>query len=162
MSTDSFQNHYEQLTDDQLGLILADRQDLVPEAAEALVHEIQRRKLVMPKPPVWTRQPGSDERVQSLLDYEDFRQLVKRVRLARRYGYLIALGPFVLGLVVARQAFENSLAFMVATLTWAICVVVYCLILNTRYLGYRCPQCLQSFGRGAECFNCGFPSGATK
>jgi hypothetical protein len=158
----TFRRHYEQLTDSDLALVLADKQDLVPEAAEALDQEIQRRHFVLPGPPQWTREPGSDKCVNSLEDYSEYRRLVDGKKTFGRYWYLLAIGPFVLGLALGRTSFENSALLIGVTLTWAMCVVVYGLVLNLRFLGFRCPQCSQSFGRGSECFNCGFPRSGTK
>jgi hypothetical protein len=157
MSEEAFRQHYEQLTDDELARVLADKQDLVPEAMGVLDQEVQRRHVVLPPPPQWTRHPESAERVEALEDYGAYRYLVERNKTFRRYWYLLAMGPFVLGLALARAKIENSVLFIVVTLGWAMCVALYGLILNTRFLGFRCPQCSQSFGRGAECFNCGFP-----
>jgi hypothetical protein len=162
MSEDTFGQRYERLTDNELAQVLADKQDLVSEAAEALDQEVQRRHFVLPAPPEWTRQPGSDERVGSLEDYGVYRCLVERKKTFGRYWYLLAMGPFVLGLVLGRTSFENSAVLIVATLSWAMCVAVYGLILSVRFMGFRCPQCSQSFGRGSECFNCGFPRSAAK
>lgn len=162
MSKETFRQHYEQLTDDELAQILADKQDLVPEAVQALDQEVQRRHFVLPEPPKWTRQPGAEERVESLEDYDEYRRLFERKKTFGRYWYLVAMGPFVLGLVLGRSAFANSIVFIVITLSWAMCVAVYGLNLNARFLGFKCPQCSQGFGRGAECFNCGFPRSTTK
>ncbi len=161
MGEKAFRQYYEQMTDDQLAQVLADKQDLVPDAVEALDREVQRRNLV-PATPNWTRQPGSDKPVESLQDYDEYRSLSKRRKTFGRYGCLVALGPLVVGLVVGRTAVENSLVFMIVTLSWAICVAVYGLVLNARYLSFLCPQCLQRFGRRAECFNCGFPRSTAK
>jgi hypothetical protein len=157
MGEEAFRQYYAQLTDDELARVLADKQDLVPEAVGVLDQEVQRRHVVLPAPPQWTRSPGSDERVGALEDYDAYRHLVERKKIFRRYWYLLAIGPFLLGLALAKAKFENSLLFVIVSLAWAICVAIYGLILNTRFLGFRCPQCSQSFGRGAECFNCGFP-----
>lgn len=157
MSEEAFRQYYAQLTDDELARVLADKQDLVPEAVGALDQEVQRRHVVLPAAPQWTRHPGSDESVGALEDYDAYRNLVERKKTFRRYWYLLAMGPFVLGLALVRAKVENSVLFMIVTLGWAMCVALYGLILNTRFLGFHCPQCSQSFGRGAECFNCGFP-----
>jgi hypothetical protein len=85
---------------------------------------------------------------------------LERKKTFRKYWYLVAMGPFALGLLVGRTLFENSMVFIFITLSWAMCVAIYGLILNARFLGFKCPQCSQGFGRGAECFNCGFPRSA--
>ncbi|MGA3135520.1 MAG: hypothetical protein ABSC88_05965 [Terracidiphilus sp.] len=162
MSEEAFRKHYEQLTDNELAQVLADKQDLVPEAAQALDQEVQRRHFVMPEIPQWTRQPGSVERVKSLEDYDEYQSLLERKNTFGRYWYLVAMAPFVLGLVLGRNSFANSIVFITVTLSWAVCVAVYLFILNARFLGFKCPQCSQGFGRGAECFNCGFPRSTTK
>jgi hypothetical protein len=46
--SDDFQRCYEQLTDNELGQVVADKRDLVPEAAEALEAEVQRCHFVPP------------------------------------------------------------------------------------------------------------------
>lgn len=157
MSLEDFRKYYEQAKGDELGQVLKDKQDLVPEAAEALDQEIRKRQFVMPEPPRWTRQPGSEECVESLEDYSEYRNLLERKKTFGRYWYLVAMGPFVLGLALGKTLFENSMVLIVVTLSWATCVAVYGLTLNVRFLGFRCPQCSQGFGRGSECFNCGFP-----
>jgi hypothetical protein len=162
MSRETFREYYGGLTDDQLAQVVADKQDLVQEAEDALDAEVQKRHFVMPERPQWNQQPGAGERVNSLEDYEDYRSLLGRKKIFGRYWYLVALGPFVLGLVLAKALFENSIAFIVVTLSWALCVAAYGLILNARFLSFECPQCSKGFGRGAECFNCGFPRGTPK
>jgi len=157
MSGDSFQRRYEQLTDNELGQVVAEKRDLVPEAAEALEMEVHRRHFVSPPPPQWTQQPGSDKPIRCLEDYDEYKASVERKKTFGRYWYLVAMGPIILGLVLGRKSFENSVVLVTATLTWPLCIAVYGLILNARLLGFRCPQCSQSFGRGSECFNCGFP-----
>ena len=123
MSKESFRDHYERLTDDEFAQVFADKQDLVPDAAEALNQEVQRRHFVMPEPLQWTRQPGSEERVKSLEDYDEYRNILQRKKTFGRYWYLVAMGPFVLGLVVGKTLFENSIAFVIVTLSWAMCVL---------------------------------------
>ena len=98
MSEIAFRKRYEQLTDNELALVLADKQDLLPEAALALEQEVQRRKFVMPESPQWTRQPGSKERVASLEDYDEYQRLLEKKNTFGRYWYLIAMAPFALGL----------------------------------------------------------------
>ena len=155
MSEAAFRQYYAQLTDDELVRVLADRQHLVPEAVGVLDLEVQRRHVVLPVPPQWTIHPDSDE--LALEDYDAYRHLVERRKTYRRYYFGLFMGPYILGLVLARARVESSDLFMFVTLGWAMCVALYDLILNTRFLGFRCPQCSQSFGHGDECFNCGFP-----
>ncbi len=159
---EAFRNYYRQLTDDELARILADRKYLVPEAAEALDLEVQRRDFVIPQPPQWTRHPGSEERVTCLEDYKEYRSLLKRKKTFRRYWYIAAIGPFVIGLVLGRKFFQNSIFLITITLAWAVCVAVYGMILDGRLWGFTCPQCAKGFGRRGECFQCGFPRRATK
>jgi hypothetical protein len=85
MRVETFQEHYEQLTDDELARVLADKQDLVPEATKALDREVQRRRFVMPESPQWARTTGSEERVGSLEDYDQYRSLLERKKTFRRY-----------------------------------------------------------------------------
>ncbi len=116
----------------------------------------------MPERPQWSRNSDSEERVESLEDYEEYRNLLERKKAFGKYGYLVALGPFILGLLVARALFENSIVLIVIALSWTMCVAIYGLVLNARFLGLQMSSCSQGFGRGAECFNCGFPRSATK
>ncbi len=162
MSKETFREYYERLTDDEFAQVFADKQDLMPEAAEALDQEAQRRQFVMPGPPQWAPLPGSEVPAESLEDYDAYQNILQRKKTFGRYWYLVAMGPFVLGLVPGRTLFENSIAFIIVTMSWAMCVAVYGLILNTRFLGFRCPQCSKGFGRGSECFNCGFPRSTSK
>jgi hypothetical protein len=153
----SFRQHYERLTDDELNQVVADSKDLIPEAALALDREISKRHLEGPDAPTWTRTPDSSDVVASLEDYNEYNDLLERKRSFGRFWYLIALGPIVLGVVFGRQAFENSEPLVLLSLAWAMCICGYMLFLNLPFLSFRCPQCAQSFGRGPECFNCGFP-----
>jgi uncharacterized membrane protein YhaH (DUF805 family) len=61
MNEEAFREHYRCLTDDELAQILADKQDLVPEAVTALDCEVQRRHLAPPESPRWTRQAEGAE-----------------------------------------------------------------------------------------------------
>ena len=51
MNEVAFREHYRSLTDGELAQILADKQDLVPEAVTALDCEVQRRHLSPPESP---------------------------------------------------------------------------------------------------------------
>lgn len=162
MSEMDYQNSYELMTDDQLRLVLADRRDLVPKAVVALDREVQRRKLGPAEPPQWKPLPETNQRADCLEDYPKYQQLTARKRVTGRYAYPIAIGPLVLVLVFARSAIENSLTAILLTVGWALVVSLYALSVSFRWLGFRCPQCRESFGRGDECFSCGFPRSAPK
>ena len=166
MGEQVFREYYRHLSDEQLDQILADKQDLVPEAIKALDDEVQSRNLAPPQPTRWTRQADSDERVESLEDYNQYRTLVERKRFVRKYLYFIALAPFVFGLLVGRffgiAALENSIVFIVLSLGWAMCLAGYGLFVNIRFLAFKCPQCFNRFGARKECFNCGFPRSAKR
>jgi len=157
MDEAAYRQYYDQLTDDEVVAILADKVDLVPDAVAALEAEAQRRKVTLPKPIKWTRQPGSDEEVKSLEEYGAYRQLLEKRKSVSRYYYFVAVGPFVLGLLFARKLIEDSNIFIVLTMGWAICVLTYGLSITFRVLAYKCPQCSNVFGRGSECNTCGFP-----
>jgi hypothetical protein len=160
MNETDYQSYYEQLTDDQLRLVLADKQDLVPEAVAALDREVQRRKLGPAEPPQWNPLADTNQPVRCLDDYPEYRELTAKRRKANKYAIPIALAPFLLGLVFARRAVENSDAFVLLTLAWCLVVVFYAWSLTIRWFRFRCPQCGESFGRGKECFSCGFPRSA--
>ncbi|HUX28787.1 MAG TPA: hypothetical protein VMV39_08360 [Terracidiphilus sp.] len=157
MNEEEFRQNYERMSDDELANVLLDRQNLVPEAAVALDSVAQQRNVTVPESTVWKRQAGSTERVYCLEDYEDYVQLVEKSRFGRKYMYPIALGPFALGLILARRALENSIIFIVVTVGWAMCVAVYFLVTYSRKFAFKCPQCSSVFGRGTECNTCGFP-----
>jgi hypothetical protein len=138
MNDAAYRQYYDQLTDDQLIAILVDKVDLVPDAVAALEAEVQRRKVTLPEPIKWTRQPGSDEEVKSLEDYGDYQKLAEKRKSVSRYYYFVAVGPFVLGLLFARRLIENSTMFVVLTLGWGICAAMYCLSIDFRVLAYKC------------------------
>jgi hypothetical protein len=156
MSEEAFRQYYAQLTDDELARILADKQDLVPEAVGVLDLEVQRRHVVLPAPPQWTIHPHSDERVVALEDDDAYRDLVERRDTCRRYYFLLFMGPYILGLVLEGAKVKNSDLFIFVTLGWAMCVALYDLILNASFLDFGCPPGSQSSGPGGESFNCGF------
>jgi hypothetical protein len=157
MSEQDYRGYYERLTDDQLRLVFSDRRDLEPEATVALDREIQRRKLGSPEALQWKPLPDTNQPAHCLDEYPGYQALTARKQLARNYAIPIGLAPFLLGLVLARQPAENSEAFILITLGWGILVLLFALSIYFRWLGFRCPQCSDSFGRGAECFSCGFP-----
>ena len=162
MNEADYLSHYAQLTDDQLRLVLADRQDLVPGAVAALDREVQRRKLGPAEPPHWVPIADTNQPVRCLDDYPAYRELTAKKRMASRYAIPIALAPFLLGLAFARRAIENSDFFSLFALGWCLIVASYAWSLTVRWFGFRCPQCGESFGRGKECFSCGFPRNAPK
>jgi hypothetical protein len=162
MGEQAFREYYRHLSDEQLSQILADKQDLVPEAVNALQDEVQSRNVALPEPTRWIRQADSDERVESLEDYNQYRKLVEQRRFARRYVYIIAMAPFVLGLIFGKARFENSIVFIVLTLGWALCFAVWGIVVNTRFFAFKCPQCMNRFGSRQECFSCGFPRSAKR
>jgi hypothetical protein len=102
MSAGNFRQYYERLSDSEFAQIVAEKQELLPEAVEALDQEIQRRHFKKPEAPEWFRQPDSEEHVESLEDYEEYRSLLERKKAFGRYWYLLAMGPFVIGLMLGR------------------------------------------------------------
>jgi hypothetical protein len=156
MELSDFQRNYEHLTDEELLAVASDSSDLVPEAAAALKAEIRKRGVKSPEPTRWMRQPGSSEQVESLQDYEEYRRLCRKRQVMRRYWYVLAIGPFFLGLLLGRRVFENSVFLILLTLAWALLVVGYSLVLTLRWTTLRCPQCSQRFGIESECSYCSF------
>jgi hypothetical protein len=163
MSEEDFGRNYERMSDDELVLVLADRKDLVPEAASALDHEVQRRKVKLAEPTRYVRHTGEGEQVASLEDYSEYRELRRRSQFWGRYGYVVAIVPFVLLLTLGRLLgtpwFDDSPSLVITALSWAVIVCLYALSVFLRLLAFKCPQCGRGFGRGAECFNCRFPKG---
>ncbi len=78
-----------------------------------------------------------------------------------KYGYVFAIAPFVLGIVIAEGLFKNSKNIQVSiggvTLLWAIAVCAYSLSLIIRSAFFKCPQCHCRFGTDDECWSCAFP-----
>ena len=60
------------------------------------------------------------------------------------------MAPFVLGLVLGRDTFGNSVPLVILSVAWAMCIAAYGLFINFKFPGFRCPQCSERFGRGAE------------
>jgi hypothetical protein len=157
MGPQDLRRHYEQLTDDELLSVAAGSGHLVPEAAAELNSEIRRRGAKLPEPTQWMREPGSAERVESLEDYDQYRRLCQKRQFMGNYWYVLAMAPFVLGLVLGRSVFENSVLLIGLTVTWAMLVAMYGLALVLRWIAFRCPQCSHRFGTDAACSSCGFP-----
>jgi hypothetical protein len=161
MNQEDFRQHYERLSDEELGTILADRRHLVPDAASALDREVQRRGTKPSQPTRWMREPGSDEQVASLENYSGYKGISRRSRFWSRYGYVVAILPFVLVLTLGRllgtRWLDDSPFLVITALGWAVIVALYALSVFLRVLAFKCPQCGRGFGRGMECFNCGFP-----
>jgi uncharacterized membrane protein (DUF485 family) len=57
LSEESFRECYERLTDDELSRIVEMRRDLMPEAATALDHEVERRHFKQPEASSWAKNP---------------------------------------------------------------------------------------------------------
>ena len=152
-----FERHYEQLTDEELLAVTADNRHLVPEAAAALNSEIRKRGVKAPEQMRWMRQPGSPEQVESLRDYEVYRRLFQKHQFISRYWYGFAIGPFLVGLLLGRRVFEDSMVLISLTMAWAIFVSGYSLIFSLRWTNYKCPQCSRRFGLESECSWCSFP-----
>jgi hypothetical protein len=157
-----FESTYRNLSDEQLQLVLDDRADLLPIAVAALDREVRRRQVKPSEPPHWLRKPGSSDDVYSLEDYPEYVQLVVRIRRLSRLWYLKAISPFIFVLALSRSTSKDFPQLVVASLFWAMFYGLYLFWLRTRLLGYRCPQCSNPFGRGNDCFNCGFPRSVTK
>ena len=106
-------------------------------------------------------------KITSLEDWNSYVRLnAKRVFL-RRYWYALAIGPFVVVILVFhRVLYQPSYAWnygytvMVAALGWALLVAAYSGVLFTRYLLIRCPRCNWRFGLGDRCGSCGLPRSA--
>jgi len=156
-SKDDFLRNYEQLNDDELQQVLADKNDLVPEAAAALEIEVQRRHITLPPPPLWVRSADRSEPVSSLEDYGDYTQLRNRYQFVRKWAYGIGIGPFVLGLALGGRRLESSEVVLFGTLLWLLVCTGYAMVIQFRYMAYKCPQCSDRYGGGKECRSCGFP-----
>lgn len=154
MSNQDFESNYQNLSDVQLLSVLADKTNLLPEAAIALDKEICRRQLSAAPHPRWFR---GEEEVHCLEDYLEYKQSVDQARKLSRLWYLRAMAPFILVLILSRVSSRDYPLLIFPSLIWAFAYAAYLFSLKMRLLGYRCPQCSESFGRGEACFNCGFP-----
>ncbi len=166
MNQEEFRKHYERLSDEELGTIFADKKHLVPDAVSALDREVQRRGTKPAKPVTRIRKPGSDEHVKCLEDYSEYQAICRKARFWGKYGYVIAVLPFVLllalGRVLGTHWLDDSTFLAISTFVWGMLVAVYALSVFFRRLGFNCPQCGRGFGRGDECFNCGVPRSRKK
>lgn len=156
MEMQDFESYYASLADDQLLDVLADKQDLIPEASIALEREVHKRSLTA-RHIKWLRDPNSIEEVRSLDDYPDYRKLVERLTRLSRFWYLRAMSLFILVLILSKLTARDYPAFVLISLGWACFYVIVLLYWRFRLLSVVCPQCGKRFGRGSECFNCGFP-----
>jgi len=95
------------------------------------------------------RIPVQDPRqVTSLEEGDEYAHLNENAVFLRRYWHGLALGPFVLVLVIFhRILFEPSHAWnygdslLVVSLGWAILVAIYAMVIFSRLLFVRCPRC---------------------
>jgi hypothetical protein len=155
-----FRETYRQMTDTELAQVLADQQDLVPEAVVALKAEAAKRHVSLPTPQPWMRHEGSSERVNCLEDNGDYVRIRDRRQWVNRWGHIAAIGPFVAVVVLSRTKAGDSnllIVAMFASLAWAIGMATFGFIATIRFTAYKCPQCSDRFGGSGECRACGFP-----
>lgn len=156
MNSDSFEEHYTQMNDDELEQVLADRKDLVPDAAAALDMEVQRRKLQPAKPPEWHFDPDRGSGYHSLDEDTIYRSLEWQRRFLDRFWYWLAFLPAVANLLSARYAWRSS-EDLATSVAWVFVVIAWRLFVKLRIGAFTCPECTQRFGSGAHCYFCGFP-----
>ena len=96
----------------------------------------------------------------SLEDYDDYRQLAAKKQFILRYRYPLACAPLILGLDFVKHAVENSVVFFALIGAWMAVFIVYVVVINIRFLDFKCPQCSDKFGSEDECITCGFPRSA--
>jgi len=93
-----------------------------------------------------------------LTDWEKFKKLERAASWARRYGYAVALAPFIGAVFVCvRYNVAHTDAIVGATLGWAILMAGVALLAYGRVLFIRCPSCGMNFGPANSCQWCGFP-----
>ena len=161
MREDAFQQQYEEMTDDQLEQVLADKKDLLPEAASALDREVQRRQLRPSSPPKWISEPDSEDPIHSLDEVLGYRSLQRTKKFLDRFWYWIAFGPVAVVLVSAKYAYRNP-ENLKASVGWVTLTIGYWLFVKLRISAYTCPRCAQRFGPGPTCFYCGFRRTSTR
>ena len=161
MREDAFQQQYERMTDDQLDQVVADKKDLLPEAATALDREVQRRQLSSSSPPKLISEPDSDDPIHSLDEVLGYRSLQRTNKFFDRFWYWIAFGPVAVLLVSAKYAYKN-LQNLKTSVGWVILTIGYWLFVRLRISAYACPKCAQRFGPGPACWYCGFRRTSTR
>jgi hypothetical protein len=103
-----------------------------------------------------------------LEDSESYVALDKRNLFVRKWGRGLALGPFVVALIVDLGVLpraapdthfweEFGYAVIWVSLAWTGIVIVYSLSVLLRWLFFRCPRCGWRFGPGEECRSCSLP-----
>ena len=104
------------------------------------------------------------KQIMSLEEWDKFADLNRTGVFLRRYWHGLAVGPFVLVLVVFHRVLnEPSHAWryvdtlLMATLGWAMLVVIYTMVTLTRLIFIRCPRCGWKFGPTTRCASCGLP-----
>jgi hypothetical protein len=103
-----------------------------------------------------------------LADSANYNGLDGRRRFLLKYGHALALGPFILTLIidlgalpriVPDTAFWAGVAYtlVVGSLGWSLIVCVYALSIYARWFLVRCPRCGWRFGLGERCRSCNLP-----
>ena len=155
MREGEFQQEYAGMSDDQLRAVVADRNDLVPEAVTALDREVQRRQLGPSRPPQWAPDAEWDDGRRCLEDDFSYGSLQRQNRLLERFWWLSGI-PFAASLLSARYAYKDGATYEVG-LGCVVLVFAYWLFIKLRIAAYTCPQCARRFGSDANCSFCGFP-----
>ncbi|HEY3926780.1 MAG TPA: hypothetical protein VGL89_00260 [Candidatus Koribacter sp.] len=168
MTEEDFRRNYEQMAEDELVAVLADRKDLAPEAAAALDEVVKRRGTKLPEPTRWMRSPESNEQVYSLEDYPEYQELCRRQAFSRRYYHAIAMAPIFVAVAIAgflgKTSFLEKYAVLLVSIagTWVALVLIFSGSVFLQFFRFKCPQCRRRFGSRAECFSCEFPRSRSK
>lgn len=107
-----------------------------------------------------TTLPG--EKLEYLDDDPRYAQLTERVRFINRYWRAMAMGPFLVIVILAALLYRESIGrlpdvLLIMAAAWIMFLAIYCLSQIARDLFYRCPRCHWRFGLGKVCGSCSLP-----
>ena len=103
-----------------------------------------------------------DPRFNCLEDWDDYSRLNNRRILLQRFGYISVAVPIVGATAILLRFFPGisrtaqNVVFGIV-FGWVFFVIVYSLVVFTRFLFIRCPKCGWRFGPGTFCGSCGLP-----
>lgn len=125
-----------------------------------------------PPPPNATPILGRKE-LTCLSDEASYKRLDDKRRFLLKYYRALALGPFLLAVVLVLGVFPRILpdtafwasvgeALVSGALGFSGLVIVYGLTIFFRWFLIRCPRCGWRFGLGENCGSCGLPRSKSK
>jgi hypothetical protein len=93
---------------------------------------------------------------------EEYAALNRKSLFIKKYGHVMAIGPFFVVICVVFRWFSDStskflLGLIFSTLFWAVAFACFAVIVFASLLFIRCPRCGWRFGLGDFCSSCGLP-----